>query len=70
MIYAIRKSIRIKMEPEEATEERVKEGLVQETDIWKYLGTVINKSRNLKYHIQRLTRKYKVINREISATGA
>ena len=37
------------MEPEEATKERVKEGIVQETDIWKYLGAVINKSGNLKY---------------------
>ena len=35
-------------EPEEAIEERVKEEIVQETDIYKYLGMVINKSGNLK----------------------
>ena len=31
-------------EPEEVIEERVKEGIVQETDIYKYLEMVINKS--------------------------
>ena len=34
-------------EPEEAIVERVKEGIVQETDIYKYLRMVINKSGNL-----------------------
>lgn len=38
-------------EPEDVTEERVKEGAVQETDIQKYLGMAINKSGNLKDHI-------------------
>ena len=33
-------------EPEEAIVERVKEGIVQETDIYKYLRMVINKSGN------------------------
>ena len=57
-------------EPEEVIEERVKEGIVQETDIYKYLGMIINKSGNLKDHILELNRKCKVINREITAIGA
>ena len=36
----------------------------------QYLGMVINKLGNLKDHILALNRKCKVINREISATGA
>ena len=44
--------------------------MVQETDIYKYLGMIINKSVNLKDHILELNRKCEVINREISATGA
>ena len=35
-------------EPREAIEEIVKEGTVQETDIYKYLGIAMNKSENLK----------------------
>ena len=57
-------------EPKEVIEERVKEGIVQETDIYRYLGMVINKSGNLKDHILELSRKCEVINREISAIGA
>ena len=57
-------------EPEEVIEQRVKERIVQETDIWKYLGMVINKSGNLKNHILELNGKCEVINREISAIGA
>ena len=34
-------------EPEETIVEKVKEGIVQETDIYKYLRMVINKSGNL-----------------------
>ena len=57
-------------EPEEVIEERVKEGLFQETDIYKYLGMVVNKSGNLKDHILELNRECEVISREISAIGA
>ena len=57
-------------EPEKVIEERVKEEIVQETDIYKYLGIVINKLENLKDHILVLNRKCEVINREISAIGA
>ena len=57
-------------EPEEAIQERVKKGIFQETDIYKYLGMVINKSGNFKDHILKLNRACEVINREISATGA
>ena len=62
--------INAEKEPEEVIEENVKEGIVQETDIYKYLGMVINKLGNLKDHILELNRKYKVINREINAIGA
>ena len=57
-------------EPEEVIEERVKEGIVQETEIYKYLEMVINKSWNLKDHILELNKKFEVINREISSVGA
>lgn len=52
-------------EPEEEIEEIVKEGIGQETDIYKYLGMVINKSGNLEDHILELSRQCEVINREI-----
>ena len=55
---------------EEVIEGRVKEGIVQEIDIYKYLGMVINKLRNLKDHMLELNRKCEVINRQISAIGA
>ena len=57
-------------EPQEVIEEIVKEGTVQETDTYKYLGMVINKLGNLKDHILELNRKCEIINREISAIGA
>ena len=57
-------------EPEEVTEESVKEGIVEEVDIYKYLGMVINKSRNLKDHILEVNRKCEVFNREINEIGA
>ena len=44
-------------EPEEEIEGIVKEGIGQETDIYKYLGMVINKSGNLEDHILELNRK-------------
>ena len=56
--------------PEEVKEERVKERIVQETDIYKYLEMVINKLGNLKDHILELNRKCEVINIEINAIGA
>ena len=37
-------------EESEIMEERVKEGIVQETDIYKYLGMVINKLGNLNIY--------------------
>ena len=42
---------------QKATEDRVKEGIVQETDFYKYLGMVINKLGNLKDHILEFIRK-------------
>ena len=56
-------------EPEEVTEERVKEGIVQETDINKYLGMVINKSRNLKDHILELNRNVKQLIEKLVQLG-
>ena len=57
-------------EPEEVVEERMKEGIIQETYIYKYLGTVINKLGNLKDNILELNRQCEVIDREINAIGA
>ena len=74
MIYGLKKTkymvINTVIEPQEVIEERVKEGTVQQTDIYKYLGMLINKLRNLKDYTLELNRKYEVINREINATGA
>ena len=74
MIYGLKKTkymvITTGKESEEAIEERVEEGIVQETDIYKYLGMVINKSRKLKDNILELDRKCEVINREICTIGA
>ena len=67
MIYGLKKTrymvINTGKEPEEVIEERVKEGIVQEVDIYKYLGMVLNKSGNLKNHILELNRKCEVITR-------
>ena len=67
MIYGLKKTrymvINTGKEPEEVIDERVKEGIVQEVDIYKYLGMVINKSGNLKNHILELNRKCEVITR-------
>ena len=57
-------------EPEEVIKEKVKEGIVQQTDICKYLGMEVNKLGNLKDHILELNRKREVIIREINAIGA
>ena len=64
--------ISTRKEPEEAIKERVKvkDRIVQETDIYKYLRMVINKSGDLKDHILELNRTFEVINREISTIGA
>ena len=74
MIYGLKKTkymvINTGKEPEEIIEERVKERIVQETDIYKYLGLVMKNLGNLKDHILELNRKCEVINREISAVGA
>ena len=61
--------INTRKEPEEAIEERVKEEIVQKTNIFKCLGMVINKSGNLKDNILELNRKCEVINRETIGTG-
>ena len=50
--------------------EEVKEGIVQQTDIYKYLGMEENKLENLKDHILELNKKCEVIIREINAIGA
>ena len=67
MIYGLKKTrymvINTGKDPEEVIDERVKEGIVQEVDIYKYLGMVINKSGNLKNHILELNRKCEVITR-------
>ena len=74
MMYGLKKTkymvINTGKEPEEVIEERVKEGIVQETDIYKYLGMVINKSGNLKDHILELNKKSEVINKNIRAIVA
>ena len=74
MICELKKSkymvINTGKEPEEVTEESVKEGIVEEADIYKYLVMVINKSRNLKDHILEVNRKCEVFNREINEIGA
>ena len=61
MIYGSNKTkymvINTRKEPEEVIEERVKEGIVQETDICKYLGIVINKFGNLEDHIYNRTKQ-------------
>ena len=55
-IYGLKKTkymvINMRKEPEGAIEERVKEGIVQVTDIYKYLGMVLNKFENLKDILQ------------------
>ena len=65
MIYGLKKTkymiINTRKEPEEVIEERVKEGIVQERDIYKYLRMVINKLGNLKDHILELNRKCELI---------
>ena len=58
------------MEPEETIEERVKEGIVCKTDIYKHLGGVINKEGNLKDHILEWNKKCEVINGEVIAIGS
>ena len=62
--------INTRKKPEEVIEERVKKGIVQETDIYKYLGMILNKSGNFKDHIPEFNIKCEVINREIRAIGA
>ena len=73
MIYELKKSkymvINTGKEPEEVTGESVKEEIVEEADIYKYLGMLINKSRNLKDHILEVNRKCEVFNREINEIG-
>ena len=74
MIYRLKKTkymaITTGKEPEEVIDERVKKRIVQETDIYKYLGMVINKSGNLKDHILELNKKSEVINKNIRAIVA
>ena len=66
MIYGLKKTkymvINTGKKPGEVIEERIKEEIVQETDIYKYLGMVINKSGSLKNHILELKGKCEVIN--------
>ena len=74
MIYGQKKTkcmvINMGKEPEEVIEKRLKGEIVQESDIYKCLGMVINELGNVKDHILELDRKCEVINREISAIGA
>ena len=54
MVYGLKKTkymvINMGKEPEEVIEEKGKEGIIEETDIYKYLEMVINKLGNLKDH--------------------
>ena len=74
VIYGLKKTkymvINTGKEPEEVIEERLKKGIVQETDIYKYLRMAINKSGSLKDNILELNRKCEVVDREINAIGA
>ena len=73
MIYGLKKTKCMAIntgKESEVIEETVKEEIIQETDIYKYLGMINNKLGNLKDHILELDRKYEVINREIDAIGA
>ena len=38
--------INTRKKPEQAMQEKVKEGIIQETDIYKYLGMIINKTES------------------------
>ena len=40
--------INTRKKPEQAMQEKVKEGIIQETDIYKYLGMIINKTESWK----------------------
>ena len=53
-------------EGENVIKGKAKEGIVQERDIFEYVGMVISKSENFKDDTIQLKRKYEVINREIS----
>ena len=53
-------------EGENVIKGRAKEAIVQERDIFEYVGMVISKSENFKDDTIQLKRKYEVINREIS----
>ena len=74
MIYGLKKVeymiINTGKEPVEAIVERVKEGIVQETDIYKYLEMVIKKSGNLRDYTLELNKKCAMNDREISANEA
>ena len=67
IIYGLKKTkyivINTGKEPKEVIEERVKEGIVQETVICNYLGMIINKSGNLKGHRLELNITCEVINK-------
>ena len=73
MIYGLKKTkymvIKRRKEPEKVIEEWAKVEIIQETDIYKYLGMVINKSGSLKNHILELKGKCEVINWKISTIG-
>ena len=74
MLYRLKKTkyvvINTEKEPVEAIEERIQGEIVQETNIYKYLAVVVNKSENLKDLILESNRKCEAINRENSAIGA
>ena len=74
MIYGLKKVeymiINTGKEPVEAIVERVKEGIVQEKDIYKYLEMVIKKSGNLRDYTLELNKKCAMNDREISANEA
>ena len=53
-------------EKPEQIEEEVKEGKIDEVDTYNYLGTMLNKKRNLKGHIKETENKASRIIREIN----
>ena len=74
MEYGLKKSkymiIGTGKDKEEEIKEVVKEGMIQRTETYKYLGLIINEKGNLKDHIKELQKKCESANREIRAIGS
>ena len=57
-------------EKQQQTEEEVKEGKIQEVDMYIYLGIMLNKEGNLKEHIKETKNKASRIIREINGISS